>query len=110
MIPVAFPDTLTHWLLVAAAAATVGFLAAGLTLYFERAPRPPWVLAVHYLSMALALMGLLGVLFLPTRSDAWVGGAIAMYVAAIAIFLAAIESASWTRLQRSFVDHPLPIG
>lgn len=108
MIPLLFPDTLTHWLLAAASAAAVGFFAAGLTLYFERAPRPLWVLIVHYLSMALALLGFLGVLFLPTRSDAWVGVAIAMYVAAIAIFLAAIESAKRTRLQRSFIDHPLP--
>jgi protein-S-isoprenylcysteine O-methyltransferase Ste14 len=105
---VQFPDTLTHWLLVAASAAAVGFFAAGLTLYFERAPRPLWVLAVHYLSMAVALGSFLGVLFLPTRSDPWVGAAIAMYVTSIAIFLAAIESAKRTRLQRSFVDHPLP--
>jgi protein-S-isoprenylcysteine O-methyltransferase Ste14 len=105
---VQFPDTLNHWLLVAASAAAVGFFAAGLTLYFERSPRPFWVLAVHYLSMVLALLGFLGVFFLPTRSDVWVGIAIAMYVAAIAIFLSSIEAAKRTRLQRSFVDHPLP--
>lgn len=86
----------------------MGFFAAGLTLYFERAPRPAWVLAVHYVSMVLALLGVLGVVFLPIRSDPWVAAAIAMYTLAIAIFLAAIESAKRTRLQRSYVDHPLP--
>lgn len=103
-----FPDSLTHWLLIAASAAAVGFIAAGLTLYFERAPRPLWVLSVHYLSMALALTGFLGVLLLPPRSDPWVATATAMYTASIALFLAAIESAKRTRLQRSFIDHPLP--
>jgi protein-S-isoprenylcysteine O-methyltransferase Ste14 len=102
------PDSLIHWLLIAASTAAVGFFAAGLTLYFERAPRPLWILVVHYGSMVLALAGLIGVVVLPTRSDPWVAAAIAMYTLAIAIFLAAIESAKRTRLQRSFVDHPLP--
>jgi protein-S-isoprenylcysteine O-methyltransferase Ste14 len=102
------PDSLIHWLLVAASAAAVGFFAAGLTLYFERGQRPPWVLAVHYASMVLALTGFIGVVMLPTRSDPWVAAAIVMYTLAIAIFLSAIESAKRTRLQRSFVDHPLP--
>lgn len=108
MLTFGVPDSLIHWLLVTASAAAVGFFAAGLTSYFENTPRPPWVLAVHYLSMLLALLGLLGVFFLPTRSDPWVVAAIAMYVGAITIFLAAIEAAKRTRLQRSFVDQPLP--
>ena len=103
-----FPDSLIHWLLAAASAATVGFFAAGLTMYFERTPRPLWVLALHYLSMVLVTLSLLGVLFLPTRADIWVGVGIVMYASAITIFLAAIEAAKRTRLQRSFVDHPLP--
>lgn len=86
----------------------MGFFAAGLTLYFERAPRPPWVLTIHYASMVLVLLGFIGVVVLPIRSDTWVAVAIGMYTLAIAIFLAAIEAAKRTRLQRSFVDHPLP--
>jgi protein-S-isoprenylcysteine O-methyltransferase Ste14 len=58
--------------------------------------------------MALSVAGFLGVAFLPTRSDPWVALAIVMYSLAIALFLAAIEAAKRTRLQRSFVDHPLP--
>jgi protein-S-isoprenylcysteine O-methyltransferase Ste14 len=105
---VQYPESLIHWLLVGASAAAVCFFGAGLTMYFERAPRALWIVGVHYASMVLATLSLLGVVFLPTRSDPWVAVAIVMYVGAIAIFLAAIESARRTRLQRSFVDHPLP--
>lgn len=103
-----FPDSLIHWVLAGASAATVSFFAAGLTLYFERAPRPLWVLAMHYASMVLALVGFAGVLLLQPRADAWVFTAIVMYMLALAVFLAAIEAAKRTRLQRSFIDHPLP--
>jgi len=103
-----FPQTLIHWLLAGAAGAAVTFFAAGLTLYFERSPRPPWVMAVHYLSMVLALLQVAGVFFLETRSDLFAAAAILMYSVSVALYLAAIESAKRTRLQRSFIDHPLP--
>ena len=102
------PETLIHWLLAGAAAAAVTFFAAGLTLYFERSPRPPWVMAVHYLSMVLALLQVAGIFFLETRSDPFVAAGILMYSLSVMLYLAAIESARRTRLQRSFIDHPLP--
>lgn len=102
------PDTLAHWLLVGSSAATVVFFSGGLTLYFERSPRPWWVLIIHYLSMVLALLQFVVVLVFPTRSDPFVAVAVVMYTASIFIFLSAIEAAQRTRLQRSFVDHPLP--
>jgi len=102
------PDTLIHWLLVGSSAAMVVFFSAGLTLYFERSPRAWWVLLIHYLSMVLALLQFGAVLVFPLRSDPFVAVAIVMYTAAIFIFLSAIEAARRTRLQRSFVDHPLP--
>ena len=103
-----FPQTLIHWLLAGSAAAGVTFFAVGLTLYFERSPRPPWVLAAHYLSMVLALAQLAGVFVLEPRSDAFVAVGIVMYTVSVLIYLSAIESAKRTRLQRSFIDHPLP--
>jgi protein-S-isoprenylcysteine O-methyltransferase Ste14 len=102
------PTTLIHWLLAGSSLAVVAFFAAGLTLYFERSPRPLWVLALHYASLVLAALQTAGVFFLPARSDVFVAAGIAMYISAVAVFLAAIESAQRTRLQRSFVDHPLP--
>jgi protein-S-isoprenylcysteine O-methyltransferase Ste14 len=102
------PQTLIHWLLASSALAAVTFFAAALTLYFERSPRPVWVMAVHYLSMVLAMLQVSGVMLLAPRTDAFVGIGIIMYTTSVLIFLAAIESAKRTRLQRSFVDLPLP--
>ena len=102
------PQTLIHWLLASSALAAVTFFAAALTLYFERSPRPVWVMAVHYLSMVLAMLQVSGVMLLAPRTDAFVGIGIIMYTTSVLIFLAAIDSAKRTRLQRSFVDLPLP--
>ena len=102
------PETLVHWLLAGSAAAAVTFFAVGLTLYFERSPRPAWVLAAHYFSMVLALLQVAGAFFLPTRADAFVALGVVMYAMSILLYLAAIEAAQRTRLQRSFIDHPLP--
>jgi protein-S-isoprenylcysteine O-methyltransferase Ste14 len=103
-----WPQSLLHWLAAGSAAAAVVFFAAGLTTYFERAPRPLWVIVLHYGSMILAIVQVAGVAMLPPRSDAGLAGAIAMYSTSVVLFLAAIESAKRTRLQRSFIDHPLP--
>jgi protein-S-isoprenylcysteine O-methyltransferase Ste14 len=105
---VQYPQTLIHWFLAGSSAAVVVFFAAGLTLYFERSPRLPWVLAVHYVSMLLALAQVAAALFFEPRADPFVFAAIAMQLSAIGIFLSAIEAAKRTRLQRSFVDLPLP--
>lgn len=104
------PQTLIHWLLAGAAAAAVTFFAVGLTSYFERTPRPPSVLAAHYTSMLLALLHVAGALLLPLRADPIVAIAIVMYTVSILLYLSAIETAqrSRVRLQRSFIDHPLP--
>lgn len=102
------PDTAIHWLLAGSAVAAVTFFGLGLTLYFERSPRPLWVLVVHYLSMVLALLQTAGVIFLEPRSDGFVALGIVMFMMSIVLYLSAIESAKRTRLQRSFIDHPLP--
>ena len=105
---VQLPQTLIHWVLAGSSAATVAFFAVGLTLYFERSPRPLWVLTLHYASMLLASLQLAAVLFLKPRADGFVFTGIVMYTASMLLYLAAIESAKRTRLQRSFIDHPLP--
>ena len=102
------PQSLIHWLLAGASAATVLFFGVGLTLYFERGLRPAWVRVAHFGSMVFALLECVGVCVLPPRHDPWVAAGIAMYLVALSVFLAAIESAKRTRLQRSFVDLPLP--
>jgi protein-S-isoprenylcysteine O-methyltransferase Ste14 len=102
------PQTQIHWLLAGSAAAAVTFFAVGLTLYFERSPRPAWVMAVHYLSMVLALVQVAGVLLFTPRSEGSAAVGILMYTFSVLLYLSAIEAAKRTRLQRSFVDHPLP--
>lgn len=105
----AAPQTLIHWLLAAAAAGTISFFAIGLTTYFERARhRPAWVLAIHALGTALSVTQLALVLFGTPRGDVFAAAGIALYTVAVAVFLSAIESAHRTRLQRAFVDQPLP--
>lgn len=103
------PQTLIHWLLAAAAAGAVIFFSMGLTTYFDRPRRPPpWVRVIHSLGTALSITQLALVFSLLPRGEVWAAVAIAMYTSAVAVFLAAIESARRTRLQRAFVDLPLP--
>lgn len=104
-----FPQTLIHWLLAATATAAVIFFAAGLTNFFEQPrQRPTWVRVVHNLGGALSLMQLMGVIFLPPRSEIGAAAGIVLYSLAVTVFLSAIEAARRTRLQRAFVDEPLP--
>lgn len=103
-----YPHTPLHWAAAASSAAALVFFAVGLTTYFERTPRPAWVLAVHYVSLVLAVAQTAGVFLLAPRSDPFVSAAAGLYLGSILLFLSAIESAKRTRLQRSFVDLPLP--
>jgi len=106
---VRLPQTLIHWLLAGSAAAAVIFFAAGLTTYFEISPnRRWWVRLIHNAGPVLSLAHLAGVVLLPPRSDFWAVVGIALYSLAMSVFLSAIESAKRTRLQRAFVDEPLP--
>jgi protein-S-isoprenylcysteine O-methyltransferase Ste14 len=102
------PATPIHWALVASSAATLVFFAVGLTTYFERAPRPPWVLTIHYVALLFSLLQVSAVFVLEPRAEPYVAAAIVMYVGSILLFLSAIEAAKRTRLQRSFIDLPLP--
>ena len=104
----AWPQTPLHLVLAGSAVAAATFFAVGLTGYFERTPRPMCVLIVHYTSMVLAILQTAGVIFLRPRSDVFASVGIAMFTLSIALYLAAIEAAQRTRLQRSFIDHPLP--
>jgi protein-S-isoprenylcysteine O-methyltransferase Ste14 len=104
-----YPGTVTHWLFVCAAAGAVSFFFAGLPTYLERrSDRPSWVRRIHLLGLVLALAHLAGVFFLTPRSDNFAAAGIVMYTTAVAIFLSAMEAATGTRLQRAFIDHPLP--
>lgn len=105
------PASPAHWLLAFSALAAISFFCIGLTSYFERrADRAWWVRGVHDTGMLLSLLQLTGVVMLEPRSDTFAGIGVLMYSGAVLLFLSAIETASRTRLrlQRSFIDHPLP--
>ncbi len=103
------PHTILHWFLGAAAGGAIAFFCIGLTSYFERRhDNPGWVRVAHDSGMLLTMAHLASVLFLEPRSDVFAGIGILMYSASVAVMLAAIEAADRTRLQRSFVDFPLP--
>lgn len=103
------PQTLVHWLLAASAAGAVVFFAMGLTSYFDRPRfRPAWVRVIHTLGTALSVTQLVLVLSLPPRGEVWASAGIVMYLVAVTVFLSAIESGRRTRLQRAFIDEPLP--
>lgn len=103
------PDSPLHWILVATSAATVAFFCIGLTSYFERrSDRPGWVRLLHDTGALLALAQLTGIVLFDPRSDWLVFAGIALYLGAMLVFLSAIETARSMRMQRSFIDHPLP--
>ena len=103
------PDRAVHWLLAFSALAAVSFFCFGLTSYFERRPdRPMWVRGIHDAGMLLSLVHLVAIAVLEPRSDGFAVAGIMMYTASVALFLSAIEAANRTRLQRAFIDLPLP--
>lgn len=103
------PESVAHWLFAFAATGAVLFFFIGLPSYLERRPdRPLWVRGIHDVGLLLSLGHLAGVLFLEPRSDNLAVAGTLLYIAAVALFLAAMEAAGGTRLQRAFIDHPLP--
>ena len=105
----AIPSSAAHWLLVFSALAAVAFFCVGLTSYFERRPeRPLWVRGIHDAGMLLSLVHLAAVVILEPRTEGFVMAGVFMYTASVALFLSAIEAATRTRLQRAFIDLPLP--
>ncbi|HEX4913997.1 MAG TPA: isoprenylcysteine carboxylmethyltransferase family protein [Vicinamibacterales bacterium] len=103
------PGSVIHWLFTLAAAGAVLFFFIGLPSYLERRPdRPLWVRGIHDLSLLLALAHVTGAFLLQPRSDNFAAAGIVMYTASVTLFLSAMDAARGTRLQRAFIDHPLP--
>ena len=104
-----FPGTIAHWLFAFAAAGAVSFFFLGLPSYLERrSDRPLWARGIHDAGLLLALAHLVGAFVLAPRSDNFAAAGVVMYTLAVAIFLSAMEAATGTRLQRAFIDQPLP--
>jgi protein-S-isoprenylcysteine O-methyltransferase Ste14 len=92
-----------------AAAGAVSFFFVGLPSFLERrTDRALWVRGIHDAALLLALTHLAGAFFLAPRSENFAAAGIIMYTLSVALFLSAMEAARGTRMQRGFVDHPLP--
>lgn len=103
------PGTVTHWLFALAATGAVSFFFIGLPSYLERrADRPLWARGIHDAGLLLALAHLAGTFVLTPRSDDFAAAGTVMYTICVALFLSAMEAARGTRMQRAFIDHPLP--
>jgi protein-S-isoprenylcysteine O-methyltransferase Ste14 len=106
---VTLPGSVAHWLFVVAAAGAVSFFFVGLPSYLERrTDRPLWARGIHDAGLLLALGHLAGVFLLPPRSENFALAGIVMYMVSVAIFLSAMDAARSTRMQRAFIDLPLP--
>lgn len=103
------PDSFAHWLFAFATAGAVLFFFVGLPSFLERrSDRPAWVRFLHDFGLLLAMIHLAAAFFMPPRSDNFAAAGIVMYTISVSLFLSAMEAARGTRLQRSFIDHPLP--
>jgi protein-S-isoprenylcysteine O-methyltransferase Ste14 len=103
------PQTPLDWVLVAVATATAVIIAVALQDFFvDSRTGNPKLRALQDMGVGVAVLHF-GVLL--TRGSAgpnWAVAAIAMYVAATLLFLAALEAARRVPLPRTLVDDPPP--
>lgn len=101
------PDSLLEWSLTVAGGSTLIVFAVALQNFFVQ---PPTLTRRQRLFQDLSvLLGLthgLGLLVLNSATNWWASVGIAMYSVALALFLAAIESARRTPMTRTFVYEP----
>jgi protein-S-isoprenylcysteine O-methyltransferase Ste14 len=101
------PDTLLEWILAGAGAATLIVFAVALQNFFVQ---PPTLTRMQRLFQDVSvLVGVthgLALLMLDSAGDVWSAIGIALYIIALALFLAAIEAARRAPLTRTFVYTP----
>ena len=101
------PDTVLEWALAGAGGVTLIVFAVALQSFFVQPP----VLTrgqrfFQDFSFVIGVTHGLALLVLDSVSDFWAGLGIAMYVVALALFLAAIEAARRVPMTRTFVYDP----
>jgi protein-S-isoprenylcysteine O-methyltransferase Ste14 len=101
------PDTLLAWILAGAGAATVIVFVVTLQNFFVQPPSLTLLQrAFQNLSIVIGAIHGGALLVLDPVADAWTATGIAMYVTALALFLAAIEAARRVPMTRVFVYSP----
>lgn len=101
------PDTILEWALAGAGATTLITFAVALQNFFVQPPRPTrGQLFFQDLSVVMGVTHGVALLVLDSVSDLRAGIGIAMYGAALALFLSAIEAARRVPMTRTFVYEP----
>lgn len=106
-MPAAIPNTFLEWTLFIAGAATLIVFAVALQNFFVQPPvltRPQRFF--QDFSVVLGVTHGLALLVLSTAGEVWAAVGIAIYAAALALFLAAIEAARRVPMTRTFVYSP----
>jgi len=105
------PHDPLHWILIATASAVFILFGLALQHFFVQARHPSRrLLLSQQLSVVAALAQVLGMAVLHPPSDAHAGVGIAIYTAALSLFLSSIEACRRLPLPRAFVTDPLPAG
>lgn len=103
------PQTPVDWVLLAVAASTAVIIAVSLQDFFlDSRTNNPKLRALQDVGVGFAVIHFFALLLLGSKSPAWAGAAIVMYVLATLLFLGALESARRVHLPRTFVDDPMP--
>ncbi len=108
-MPAQAPNTIFEWALVVAGGSTFIVFAVALQNFFSQPP--VLTRSQRFFQDMSVLMGVthgIGLLVLDSAGDTWAGVGIAMYTAALALFLSAIEAARRVPLTRTFVYEPRP--
>jgi protein-S-isoprenylcysteine O-methyltransferase Ste14 len=101
------PNTLLEWLLAGSGGATLIVFAVALQNFFVQPPVLSRLQRLFQdLSVLIGVMHGLALLVFNTASDFWAAIGIAMYSAALALFLGALEAARRVPMTRTFVYTP----
>jgi hypothetical protein len=97
------PQTPLDWVLLAVAASAAVIIAVSLQDFFlDSRTNNPKLRALQDVGVGFAVIHFFALLLLGSKSPAWAGAAIAMYVLATLLFLGALESAQ--RVPAALVD------
>ena len=105
------PHNALHWILIATASGVFILFGLALQHFFVQAREPSRTLRfAQDASVLVAMLQVLGVVALHPPTGAHAGAGIAIYSAALSIFLSSIEACRRLPLPRAFVIDPRPSG
>lgn len=99
------PANLLEWILLASGLAAFVIMGLGLQKFFVTPGRHERLAILFQESaIAVAVVHCVGVITRRSPSEAWTAAGVALYLAAIVLFLSAVESTQGVMLPRAFAD------